>query len=381
MKIGTDWWEKSVRKVYAEENKSDPEEAGSQMTRLTGLGDYDPGYEEYGILVQHTEFTDIRNNKTVTKVFTYRETATETRITEYPDPDPEKSIAKTVSINGRLKSSVSRTGTETSYEYDDLGRRTHVTDSRTNVPAVTDYKDNGQVDYITDPSEKKTVYFTFDDETGRKTKERVLTESGEEYVTRYSYSERGQITNIWGNADYPVQYGYDDLGRLQYMCTYRDGIGWDGSEWPENASCTDRTEWIYDPDTGLLKAKKDAENKSVSYDYTPGGKLETRTWARENGSIVTTYNYDPKTAELLNIDYSDTTPDIGFTYDRLGRQKTVKDAVGTRTFEYDPDKLELNYVSITQDASFSASGMYNRTVTRKYDTYGRSAGFFMGTDY
>ncbi len=55
--------------------------------------------------------------------------------------------------------------------------------------------------------------------------------------------------------------------------------------------------------------------------------------------------------------------------------------MGTRTFEYNPGTLELNSVSITQNASFSGSGLYSRTVTRKYDTYGRSAGFFMGTDY
>ncbi|MCP4567786.1 MAG: hypothetical protein GY841_09435, partial [FCB group bacterium] len=122
-------------------------------------------------------------------------------------------------------------------------------------------------------------------------------------------------------------------------------------------------------------------NKSVSYTYKPGGRLKTRTWARGSGSIVTTYKYDPNTAELLNINYTDATPGIGFTYDRLGRQETITDAVGTRTFNYSPETLDLNYVSITQDASFSGSGLYNRTVTRKYDTYGRSTGFYMGTDY
>ncbi|MCP4568071.1 MAG: hypothetical protein GY841_10875, partial [FCB group bacterium] len=150
--------------------------------------------------------------------------------------------------------------------------------------------------------------------------------------------------------NYPVQYEYDEYGRLKYMCTYREGTGWDGADWPENAVCTDKTEWIYDPDTGLLEAKKDAKSKSVSYTYKPGGKLETRTWARGSGSIittgsgsiVTTYTYDPKTAEMLNIDYSDTTPDIRFTYDRLGRQKTITDAVGTRTFSYNPDTLALH---------------------------------------
>jgi len=39
------------------------------------------------------------------------------------------------------------------------------------------------------------------------------------------------------------------------------------------------------------------------------------------------------------VDYSDTTPDVATTYDRLGRQATVTDATGTRTFSYDNSNL------------------------------------------
>ena len=48
--------------------------------------------------------------------------------------------------------------------------------------------------------------------------------------------------------------------------------------------------------------------------------------------LTTTYTYDPATGELSLIDYSDATPDITFAYDRLGRQKEIVDALGTRTF-------------------------------------------------
>ncbi len=165
------------------------------------------------------------------------------------------------------------------------------------------------------------------------------------------------------------------------MCTYRGDNNWNLPNWPlpddelpddNNAVCEDMTEWIYDSDTGLLTGKKDAEGNSVTYSYEPDGKLETRTWARENGSIVTTYGYDLKTGELLTVDYSDATPDITFTYDRLGRQKTVTDAAGHRIFHYN-DNLQPEYEDI--------NGLYNKKITRKYDTRGRSAGFFMGTDY
>ncbi|NLF18801.1 MAG: hypothetical protein GX595_16335, partial [Lentisphaerae bacterium] len=34
------------------------------------------------------------------------------------------------------------------------------------------------------------------------------------------------------------------------------------------------------------------------------------------------------------VSYSDTTPSVSYTYDRLGRPVTVVDAAGTRTFAY-----------------------------------------------
>ena len=43
--------------------------------------------------------------------------------------------------------------------------------------------------------------------------------------------------------------------------------------------------------------------------------------------------------QLAAIDYSDSTPDVAFTYDRLGRQLTVTDVLGTRTNVYFPTDL------------------------------------------
>ena len=49
---------------------------------------------------------------------------------------------------------------------------------------------------------------------------------------------------------------------------------------------------------------------------------------------MTTYTYDDATGELLKADYSDGTPDIVRTYDRLGNLSSVSDAAGTRNFTY-----------------------------------------------
>ena len=62
-------------------------------------------------------------------------------------------------------------------------------------------------------------------------------------------------------------------------------------------------------------------------------------------------------------------------YDRLGRQQTISDAVGTRTFAYN-EALQLESETIT--------GLYDQVITRTYEdgaVKGRSAGFNMGEDY
>ncbi|MDA8138944.1 MAG: RHS repeat-associated core domain-containing protein [Desulfobacteraceae bacterium] len=90
---------------------------------------------------------------------------------------------------------------------------------------------------------------------------------------------------------------------------------------------------------------------------------------------MTTYGYDPATGELTGIDYSDTTADIGFVYDRLGRQHQITDAVGSRTFAYN-DHLQLESESIT--------GLYSQVIARTYETTGvpgRATGLNLGADY
>jgi YD repeat-containing protein len=121
----------------------------------------------------------------------------------------------------------------------------------------------------------------------------------------------------------------------------------------------DQTQWRYDEATGLLTNKVYADGKGPSYTYTPDGKLATRTWAR---GVQTTYRYTTDGA-MTNIVYSDGTPAVTFTLDRLGRQRTITDATGTRAFAYN-DALQLA-------AETNAFGV----LVRAYDGLGRSAGF------
>jgi len=76
------------------------------------------------------------------------------------------------------------------------------------------------------------------------------------------------------------------------------------------------------------------------------------------------------------------TPDIEFTYDRLGRKKTVTDVVGTRTFAYDDG--ENGDLRLLTETIAGNTGWYSKTITRDYEDSAphRDAGFHIGTsDY
>ncbi len=78
---------------------------------------------------------------------------------------------------------------------------------------------------------------------------------------------------------------------------------------------------------------------------------------------------------ILGCSLALATHDIQFTYDRLGRQKTVVDAAGTREFKYN-NTLQLESETI--------SGIYNVVITRNYalaGVKGRYKGFDLGSDY
>ena len=166
------------------------------------------------------------------------------------------------------------------------------------------------------------------------------------------------------------------------MRTFRENAAWNGMTWPTNVS-GDLTTWTYDAASGLVTSKTDAKGKSVNYTYTVDGKLASRTWAR---GIVTNYTYDSATGKLLKADYSDTTPDITYTYNRSGQIATIQDAAGSRTFTYDNTFNQIKETisgiySKDLNKSYTATGMKGQiqafaigdvqNYTYTYDDYGR----------
>jgi RHS repeat-associated protein len=351
--LNGDWWQQSEQQVFGADHTDLATSTGATRTRLTGLGINGMVHESVSI--------DLFGNQTVSRSHIDPAARTETRTIAYPDSEMD---VQSVSVNGFLTSSTSKTGLTLTYGYDALGRRTEVTDPRTGT-SVTHYDARDRVDYVQDAAGHRTT-FTYDPATGRKTAETNALGN----VTRYAYNIRGQVTHTWGDSTYPVAYDYDAFGRMTQMITYRADASWSADAWPSGTT-GDTTTWDYDEATGLLLSKTDAAGNAVTYAYDAAGQLSTRVWARtENGTpLATDYIYDPATGDLTGIDYSDETPDISFTHDRLGRHVAITDAAGSRTFAYN-ENLQLT--------SETLSGLINRTLARTYDAFGRDAGFTAG---
>ncbi len=70
------------------------------------------------------------------------------------------------------------------------------------------------------------------------------------------------------------------------------------------------------------------------------------------------------TKVLHQVDYSDSTPDVTYSYDRLGNQISAISSVSTNTFVYSSSTLELDYEI--------QNGM---KIDRNPDTLGRNTGY------
>ncbi len=286
--------------------------------------------------------------------------------------------------NGRLVKTVRHGNNDaeiswTQNQYDEQNRLWKVTDSRTGTTTYH-YNEKGQRWKTSAPgSADVPVGSTLDtlyeyDALGQLTKT-TKPSGGEVYQV---YNTNGTLAKTHGHHTTDVAYGYNTAGECTSMTT------WYG---PESKPAT--TKWRFNA-RGQLAYKQDAAGKRVHYTYTPGGKLKTRTWAR---GIVTRYHYD-QVGQLRHVDYSDNTPDVYYTYTRLGQKHTVKGAGGLTEYTYRQDNpLALQSEirrGIRQDSTHlpsSNSHLQDRSelygeekvLTYLQDDHHRPAGFQIGT--
>ena len=367
------WFELTTTKVYPITNDATAVTVSTSKRRLSGFS---------GALASETTSEDINGNKTVRSVEIDRANKTVTRRSTRPGSVVD---ALSVSINGYLKEENSTTvAAATTYSYDGLGRRIAVKDPRHSRSATIDYyTGTRQVFTRTNAAGHATTFAYYGNgEPGAgqiKSVTNALSQS-----TYYSYDLSGHRIRIWGETDYPQEYGYNAFGELATLTTWRDAadaIDFSTATWPAPAAGTgDTTTWTYAPATGLLTRKEYADGSGTDYSYDAANRLAVRSWARDGG-LDTTYSYDANTGELLNVNYeaADTT-DNSYTYDRLGRRSTVTDATGTRSFDYDASTLRLDQETLP--SAFYGDVILERAYEDGSETNGltgRPAGYLLGT--
>ncbi|MGD8453985.1 MAG: hypothetical protein PVJ57_19395, partial [Phycisphaerae bacterium] len=363
------YWSVSRSWVYATDSSATETPTGSQWTRLTGFT---------GDITGETISIDALNEQTTYQTETDAANTLVIESTIHPD----SSTAERHLRGGRLTYDISQTGVQTAYTHDALGRVTLVTDGRGKV-TETHYDACGRVDWVDDEADNRTeyTYYLGSDSGDLVYPGRVKSvENARSKYSYYGYNDRGQTTNVWGDVPYPTQTTYDAYGQRATLETYRGGTGWTTGTWPASPPSADTTTWSYDDATGLLEEKEYDDSESVTYTYTAEGKLYVRTWAR---GVTTTYGYDANTGELTSVTYSDGTPSIGYTHDRLGRLATVTDATGERTFAYDATSLALDTETFPSGTNNLFPG---KIITQVYEDgsggtiAGRFSGYQVGTD-
>lgn len=273
---------------------------------------------------------------------------------------PDGTVSTQVFTAGRLVSQAASHSSlgqlsATTLAYDAHGRLQTSTDARNGTTSYS-YHNDDQLHTVTtpdpDPSrtgdgyDPQTNTYGYD-AAGRQS---TVTQPDGGVVTT-EYYPTGQVKKTYGTRTYPVEYTYDAQQRLKTLKTWQNFAGDTGAA---------VTTWNYDATRGLLQNKRYADNTGPGYTYWPSGRLRTRIWAR---GITTTYSYNTA-GDLTGVDYSDSTPDVTFAYDRAGRPRTRTDASGTCNWTYNPfGQLE--------DEAYTAGLLNGLSLDRSFDSLAR----------
>jgi RHS repeat-associated protein len=338
---GSDWFRVNTNKTYLHAGDATATTTTTQSTRLNNFAV--SGAEN---TVSDVTTTNVAGQQTRTVTAVDRSAKkTTTRITRPGSATDEVGVT----YNGLLQTtSPSAPVNATVYSYDALGRSVGLADPATGGSTRVYNSATGQVSSESHGTQTTGYdYYPSTDANAGRVKAKTDPAGKKSY---FNYNSRGDLVQTWGDTTYPVEYVYDSYGQKTEMHTFRAGSGWQAAAWPSaTTGAADVTRWVYQEATGLLTQKRDASGKQVAYAYDVMRRVSSRTWARTDGlgqPIVTTYSYDPNTAELLGVNYSDGTPAVVVAYDRGGRQTGVTDASGAHTLTYnDAGQLQTDQVA------------------------------------
>lgn len=286
---------------------------------------------------------------------------------------------------GRILSRTVAGGPEQTFEYDVLGRMVRAIEADSEVRFEYDPFGN-LVREIQDGFEVRQTY----DPRGK----RVRRETSSGSSVELAYDPRGRLSAVMTGPDRPVlRLVYDAHGRLRERI-YHDAastvLEYDAAgrlrsevdEWRDG-----RSGRVYQWDEGNRVARwRDSESGELRFHYGPGGRLErvegdAAAWQAEYdryGRRGTIQGLD------LGLDLSGRVmPEIGFTYDELGRVVERRGRIGTRDFEQSFEYDGLNRVKAARNGpdeflfSYDALGRLVRKATAHDATVYRWEGAFL----
>ena len=234
-------------------------------------------------------------------------------------PGSSGSTEETWSVDGLVYKVIGPNGQQ-SFDYNPEGQMTRKIGPDGTMEWHYDYKGQLSVEKNANGFWRSHSY----DENTRLPKKVTYSDGAE---TQFSYDSAGRVIEQSGTASEHIAYEYEPDGQLKLMKT-----------WRSEDSPPDITRWHYSPATGRLVSKEDASHRHTSFTYDSGGRLASRTDARQ---ITTTWHYDV-IGNMVSTTYSDQTPSVTVSYDRLGRQLTVSDGSGSRTATYAGQSLNLS---------------------------------------
>lgn len=218
----------------------------------------------------------------------------------------------------------------TTFTYDADGNRTGTTEPRGNIPGATAatytstiaYDLNGRPVTSTDPLGRAAA--TTYDALGRPVT--VTDPIGK--VTTTAYDKIGRITQVTGPAGAITKYAYNANSNLTQVTDPRSRL----------------TKYTYDA-AGNTLTSTNPLGRVTAMTYDDAGRLASTT--KPSGTATTTvagdsmlsYTYDTA-GRLAGVDYSDTTPDLSYTYTPAGRPDVLSraaDALGDASIDYTYD--------------------------------------------
>lgn len=331
------WWKSKKTFSFPETGEPTPSFEYEALERLSNLGQARETI--FGNMIQTSEEKLVNSKGISTVIRNYSDR--DRHITFQTSSDSSvQSPEWAVFVDGNLVTNMTKQGAVCSYDYDALGRPVSFYDGRGSL-TYFQYNDSNQLVAISDNS--GILRYEYDD-LGRIT--RTIDSCGNSDIVAFDKDDN--ITNRCGSS-YPVSFQYDEMGRETTRSTITNGT--------QGTTVYNQ----YDKATGLLTNTVTSAGRWATYSYYPSGRLKTRTNAR---GITTEYRYG-NDGRLLEIQYSDDTPDITFNYDRVGNLISARSDDSFIAYKYDDHGCLTNEMQNGVELS------------RLYDSYGRLSEFKM----